>query len=807
MIKQFWGQKINDWPVWDRPLLVFLPFFLLGLYGGKENGQLESSCLFIITLFLFVFTFFCLWRKTILIMAILPLTLFCTGWLLINEALMPPTDDPGHVINYIEATKSRPAIIGAEVLEIKSQTNGKSQLLLKAGEIFFPSPAGPDKYEQIHGLLRLKLASKLKIQVGDYLRFPAKLGSIEGFKNPHLSSYKDYWNGQGLWVETYIKSSALVGLWPQRKNPLLAQLREKAEKIIEAQTIDETAKGLLKAQLLGLRSQVDERGEEIFRVLGLSHILSVSGLHLSLCFAFSFFLAKMFWRLALRPWPTFKVNLAATLSALLPTLFYALLVGQASPVLRAAIMVSLVAAGLFFQRKVGALNLLALAAWAILLVEPARLFTISFQLSFVATAIMILAFSTKVGRKKPGLIQSSARAGIFGSLGTAPLVVWHFGYFPAAGILANIVLTPLISFLVMPLGLLSISLALVWPHGAILLFKLPADAFELLLKPMAFLADLAGPGFLFTAPSFIFTILWYLALSLFLILNYSLRQRLVISVGLIILALALNQLYYHFKYPLTGALRLTVLDIGHGSAQHLSLPNGEQLLIDGGGSLNFDPAPSIIVPYFLRQNIKKLDYVVLTHPDLDHLRGLILSTSLFKPQEIWQASWPPNWSSFYKEFLAVSQKIKTRQPELAEIFQQKKLGGADFTFFWPPLPFPQLAPGDTKKGNDLGLVFKVSFGAESVLFTGDIGVSTEKELVARFGKKLQATILIAPHHGSRRSASAEFLAAVQPEIVVVSVGRYNGINLPHPETVARIKKVGANIWRTDQNGAFVWHSR
>jgi competence protein ComEC len=657
---------------------------------------------------------------------------------------------------------------------------------------------------------------------GDYLRLPVELRRLESFKNPGLEDTEKLWAARGIRVNGFVKSPRLATSWPATHGTL-GRWREAGRELIRRHA-PEPAAGLLAAQLLGDRGAVEEKSEEVFRRLGLSHLLAISGLHLGLWFGLCFWVFRRVLRRVRFLSERGAATLAAGLLALGPALFYAALAGPAAPVRRAGVMILALTLAGAARRRADPWNLLAGAAWVILLAEPYRLFTASFQLSFAATAAMLAVFIPRPGAgsppppaprfwnrvvsvrrrpegeaefQRPDFLLNTLKAALAGSLGSAPLVVRHFGFLPLAGIPANLVFTPVISFFALLPGLSALAILPLFPGPAGFLMSLAGHVLTGLGPLMEKLAEAAGPGLLLAAPGPLFLLGWYGAGWVFCRSEGPRRRRLGLA-GLI-LALALIP---GLGPDRPGSLRLTFLDVGHGLAIHAALPDGRQILMDGGGGYNFDPGAAIIRPYLLRQGLTRLDAAALTHPDQDHLKGLVTAAQDFKPREIWRAPWPDDHSPLLARLAAASPE--SRRPDWPELRRPRSFGPARLELLWPEFDH---WPEKSGRTNDLSLVWRLAWGEASFLITGDIGPEVEKALVKRHGPALQSAVLQAPHHGSRTSLSPEFLAAVRPRWVVVSVGRHNPFGLPAPEALARARAAGAEIWRTDQDGAAVFEAR
>ena len=812
--------------LYDRPLIWLLPFYLAGLGRGWNTGgdpaPLLAGALAAALGGLLARRADFKYPRLILAPAV-----FALGWGLTLQSLKPPAD-PAHILNFVpENAAASPVVLGGLVRELTETRNGQ-RLILEAREIIRPGPAGPASAERVHGLVRLSLGGRLaEVAPGDYLRLPVGLRRLKGLKNPGLEDRERLWAARGILVSGFVKSPRLVTSWPGPPGPL-AWWRRAGRELITSRA-PEPAAGLLAAQLLGDRSAVEEKSEEVFRRLGLSHILSISGLHLGIWFGLCFWV----FRRALRPARFLSergaAGTAAALLAMGPALFYAALAGPAAPVRRAGLMILALTLAEAARRRADPWNILAGAAWIILLAEPYRLFTVSFQLSFAATAAMLAVFVPRPGARaarppaprfwnrtlsfrrrpaggragpeefqRPVFLINTLKAALAGSLGSAPLVVWHFGFLPLAGIPANLVFTPVLSFFSLLPGLMALAVLPLWPGLAGLLMSLAGGVLTGLEPFMEKLAGAAGPGLLLPAPGPLFLAGWYGAGWLFCRGEGALRQRL----GRAGLVLALAMLPGLLPGPdRPGRMRLTFLDVGQGLAIHAALPDGRQMLVDGGGGYNFDPGAFVIRPYLLRQGLTRLDVAALTHPDQDHLKGLVTALQDFKPREIWSAPWPADHSPLM-EGLAAASKASAR-PDWRELRRPRSFGPARMELLWPEL---DIWP-EGGRTNDLGLVWRLAWGEASFLITGDIGPEVEKALVKRHGPALQSAVLLAPHHGSRTGLSPEFLAAVRPRWVVFSVGRNNPYGLPAPEALARAGASGAETWRTDLDGAAVFEAR
>lgn len=842
--------------LYDRPLIWLLPFYCLGLCRAwLSGGETANAALAVSALASLAVVAARLPRRrgcpsyaaVLMIPAVAAL-----GWGLTARSLTPPSN-PDHIINYVEPDGStRAVILGGYVREGSGGRPERNyRLILDVREIIRPGPEGPLETIMVKGRARIGVGGVLTVSAGDYVRLPVTPRRLTGFKNPDGPDFERSWAAQGIWVGGFVKSPALVTSWPEADRAgLISSLRSRAEEFIHLQA-PEPAAGFLAAQLIGRRDAVGEAGEGTYRALGLSHILSVSGLHLGVWYGLCFWLSRLFLR-RLSFFRRRGANAASAALALVPALLYAALAGGASPVIRAAVMITAAVLAIVALRRSDPWNVLAAAAWVLLLAEPHRLFTASFQLSFVATAAMLAVFTRRPGaeterprpvtgvwkrpvnaallrelarklttKKQDGTARSepsgpmpdyalqstsffrqSLLAALAGTLGTAPLVVWHFGRLSLAGIPANLIFTPLLSFFVLIPGLMSLAILPFSPQLAAWPMAWASTIQMGLLPLLDELALTSGPGRLMPAPGPVFMIAWYLAGWIWLRGPWTLKKRLA-TAGLILIVGFLPSWLTGPGHR--GVLRFTALDVGQGTAIHLSLPDGRQMLVDGGGGYNFDPGESLITRYLLHQGLSRLDIVALTHPDQDHLKGLVTISRNFRPREVWASPWPENYSRLYQDFLAATDGSRRSDP--ADFDFGRVFGPAEIKILWPPAGYqwPDQPLGDNWS-NDQSLVMKINLGQAAFLITGDIGPGVERRLAELYGAQLRSAVLMAPHHGGHQSLTPEFMAAVQPQWVIFSSGRNNSYGLPHPEALDRARKAGAEIWRTDLSGAAVFEA-
>ncbi|CAG1064860.1 partial ComE operon protein 3, partial [uncultured bacterium] len=563
----------------------------------------------------------------------------------------------------------------------------------------------------------------------------------------------------------------------------------------------------LKALVISGQGGIDRALREAFAATGTSHILSISGLHVGMVAAFSYWAALFFFRRSEKALLAFNAKKAAVILAAVPAVVYALLAGLPVATQRSVIMALAFIASFAIGRGKDHLNTLSLAGLIILAISPGSIWDVSFQLSFAAMASIIilvprlkeflgkyLEVSSEEKEKGPGqavliffrkrvlpLIFVTLAAGI----GTSPILAYHFHRISLAGLGANLVAVPLagvaVPSLLVSSALIPVSEVLAW----IVLF--PADvAFSFIARAVAFFAAIPHASLWVSPPALHEMVLYYLLV--FSAVNIG-RARVYIYAAplsaLLLFALPLAQDFS--ERP--DVLRVTYLSVGQGDSAFVELPGGKTMLIDGGGTNNpdFDTGERVVAPFLRSKGVERIDYMVLSHAQQDHMGGLSFIARNMDVGEFW---W--NGEGSLGRLGAALEENKVVKKIVGSSTGKKAAGNAEVEFF--------NRSQDSFDTNDNSLVMKVSYGQRSFLFSGDISEKAEKAIASG---AIEADVLKAPHHGSKYSSSAGFLSAVRPSVVVVSAGRLNSFGFPHAESLERYEAAGAAVMRTDTMGAVI----
>lgn len=614
---------------------------------------------------------------------------------------------------------------------------------------------------------------------------------------------------------------------PERPALSFGPVRAKIGTFIKSSFSPEAAAFLLSI-VIGERNLMPKELNNAFNRTGLAHLLSISGAHFGLLF---FILFRIFSCAVVRLPHSLLVRLTlyttpSQIAALLSLPFMAGYLGISSasiPAVRAFIMITLFLFGLFVQREGFWLASLLFAAVLIILIHPGAMLDLSFQLSFIA--VLCIGMVAEQRGKEPeypragevegentendeGVIKrilrfillparrfiaSSLLISLAATVGTAPLVAYSFHYFSLVSPLTNLVITPLVGFVILPLALAASSAFLIF--GAFpdpsFIDKLTCVALDLINYAARWdMADIKIPAF-----PLILLLMFYCGMLFFFILNIGQhaagRSRLhrFAAAFSVTIAILPSLVYAGFRAAEQKELHITYLDVGQGDAAVVELPDERVLVVDTGRN-------GFQVGAFLRyRGIRRIDAVVLSHGQSDHAGGMEYLLKHFDVQEVWD-----NDRLVYADgFLGASLHRGFQRGDVIE-----GSGGYRIDVLHPYSGFYTPARGESDENND-SFVFKIRGRKNDFLFAGDIESAAAADL-SSLDAYLRSTVLKVPHHGSRSAASEAFFRAVSPEIAVISVGRNNRYGHPHHEILEMLGTT--KTFRTDSDGAigFVEHA-
>lgn len=678
----------------------------------------------------------------------------------------------------------------------KSISRGQDRdiLFLKVEKVF-----AHNQEKKAHGNLRISIPHSYEMPAGielhnrDEIEVSAKLSLTQGYRNFGTPVLDRYLKSQSIHNRAFAKSPLLVKKLADGKKfsfpRVLSIIRRKLQRTIEQNFSDPATSRLssrgavVEALLLGERERMDPEISYGLQNAGIFHLFAISGAHIAII---SFFLFSLF-RFMRLPDRANYVLLILTL------IFYASLVEGRPSVMRATIMALAFLIGKLVWRNVNLLNVLSISAFFLLVLNPANLLSIGFQMTFAATLSIILFYPKIIPflPKLPFRLSEIFALGFTAQIGVLPIVALAFNRITFSALILNFAAIPLVG-LIMACGYIFLVLMMLSPLLANRLAGFIDFLVSYLISTSHILDPIPGLSFRIPTPPPWMVCGYFITLGFLLVPHKIKGIKIVTTAGFFVffLLLVIHPFPSHSK-----TLRLTFIDVGQGDSILVEFPGTKKMLIDGGGTPQdtFDIGDRVVSPFLWEKGIKKIHYLVLTHAHPDHMHGLRAVARNFKIQEFWEA-FSPRDNPAYEE-------LKKRLPPSTtsrRMFkgQRENIDGVKIEILNPPKSDPVVS----KILNDQSIVLKISYGQTSFILTGDIGKDVEEELI-RSPVLLQCDVMKSPHHGSDSSSSAEFLAAIAPRYLILTVGAGNRYGLPDPEVIDRYRETGAQIYRTDLMGA------
>lgn len=734
---------------------------------------------------------------------ILPLIFLSLGYYRAASSYVPPPDFrklAGQVVEFKGRPVSEPLVLQSDRVRF-----------LYDIEITEASVQG-----EALAVVKMRLFSESSLSPGKEYYVRAKIPGDSFFLNPGGTFGKD----------TFLTGYALEihGTGTVNRNFLELARGQLNAYLIENFKGDVSA--FLMSIITGERGSMSSEMRNAFNVTGLAHILSISGAHFGLLLfilfkAFKLLVRLLPHRVLARMTLYISPSQVAALLCLPVITAYLGISTMELPAVRSFIMITLFLFGLLIQRKGFWLNTLIFAAALIVLIWPDSLLQLSCQLSFLA--VLCLGFYADINKRRQERLRTeqkdaeqgpdaevdgkesqrspqkvlrkvlsfsghyviaSSMISLAATAGTAPLVAYSFNYFSIISPLSNLILTPFIGFVILPLSLASSFIYLIAGIYPLRFFIEAATSLSLeLIKYIATWDFAAMP-----VPSFpaVLLVTFYSGLLGYAVISSRIDQKwdrefyMKTAVAGTIAVLPIL-VYVGISIFTERGMNVTFLDVGHGDSAMVELPDKRVMVIDTGKN-GFQTAG------FLKyRGCRKIDLLVLTHGHPDHSGGLRLLLNNFAISEI--------WDNGYMDYQGLLPENASRKSVRRGDFVEGR--GYSITVFHPYEGFYTTLP-EGQEDNDYSIVMKVEGKVHSFLFTGDASLEAEEDL-SHLAEHLKSAVLKVPHHGSRTSSEEKFLYHVSPDIAVISVGKKNMYGHPHAETLALLSNTA--MYRTDRDGA------
>jgi competence protein ComEC len=619
-------------------------------------------------------------------------------------------------------------------------------------------------------------AARPVLAPGERWQLTVRLRRPHGSANPHGFDYEAWLLERDLRATGYVRArSGNHRLEEQVHAPKywIERMRGAIRERIRAALPDFPYAGVIAALAIGDQRAIPPEQWQTFTRTGVNHLMSISGLHVTMVSGLAFALVYGFWRRIPRLVLALPAAKAAILGGLCAALLYALLAGYAVPAQRTVYMLAVVAAALWLGRVESASTVLAVALLAVVVIDPWAVLAAGFWLSFGAVAVILYVSLGRVGREH--WLKSWARVQVAVTLALIPVLLAVFQQVSVVSPVANAIAIPAVSLVVVPLTLLGVL------APVDLLLHAAHFTMTLCMVLLEWLGELPNAVWQQHAPPPWTVVVAVAALAL-LLAPRGLPGRWLGVIGLLPLFAGVPSALR------PGDVEIVLLDVGQGVSAVVRTAH-HALLYDTGPPFGpgSDSGNRIIVPYLRAAGITQLDALIVSHDDDDHWGGAA---------SVLQAV-PVGWTL-------------TSLPDLDPLVLLAGPAGrceAGQRWEWDGVRFEVLHPthasyGDRSvKDNDRSCVLKVEAAGGRALLPADIERRSEAELLRRVGEGLRADVLLAPHQGSRTSSTSQFVRTVRPRVVVFPVGYRNRFGHPRQEVVRRYLDEGARVYRTDRDGA------
>lgn len=755
-----------------RPLLYMLTFYIFGILLGQLKEP-SFVALFFIPIIIFTFLLYkhYMW-KVIFIFPFVTLL----GIVILNLNVKPSN-------NFIEQNVNKNVEILARVIDIDYTSTGKQKVILKTNSITIDD---------------LKLNTKLKIQAifnsgvevefGQIVLVKGKLEAFDFPRNPGGFNEKLYMQTKRIDYKMFaeiLSKGKIVNSFDSYIYKLHKKIKNMYETILPLKEAS-----VLEAMLLGDKQNLDTSVKETYRKSGISHILAISGLHISI-------ISALLWLIL----DTLKLNKRVSSTIILTVLIvYCIFTGNSVSTTRAVIMIGIVLFGNIIYYQSDIYTSIVTAAFVLLIYQPLYLYDVGFQLSFGAV-ISIIVLSPVLERVYfiPKTIRLYLISTLAASLGTYPIIAYHFNTISVIGIVVNLLVLPLASILVC-FGIISTVVSFIWIELGKFLCGIVYFILVFYENICTIASNIPFSQIVTGQPNLILIFIYYTIIfttTYYFYLNKQKRQSLkkyMLYMQIFLLTIATVVI---FK---PKDLEIVYLDVGQGDSIAIHTAKNKNILIDGGGNISkpleeANMGTQIVLPYLKYKGINRLDCVFVSHPDGDHIIGILELLDYIKINQI-----------FIADTDAKNDLLKILEMKASKYnIPINKLSKGNIVKVDDSISFECIYPTkniliDSDDYNNNSLVLYMDYNNSKFLFTGDIEKEAEDRITKDY-KKLDVDILKVAHHGSKTSSTQNFVDMVQPKVAIISSGKNNYYGHPHKEVLDRYKNI--NIYNTADEGAIL----
>ena len=649
-------------------------------------------------------------------------------------------------------------------------------------------------------------AGDVTLARGDRIRFATRIALPHRLGLPGEFDYPRYLSFQEIYAIAWVATAdAIVLMRGGAEDSLLRRIDLAARQMgdfIRASLPENEVSSVLVALLLGDQKRIPDKLTDAYTRAGVNHILSISGFHVGII---AYFIVQLILLITTRfEWLALRCNLRrlVMLFALPAMALYLFLTGAAPATTRSVIMLAIFILALYVERETDPVNALLLSALVLLALDPPTLFDISFQLSFLAlwgiVAIVppVMARFRAIQRSWLRTLLQFVISSCAASLVTAVPVLFFFNQASFNGIFSNFLIVPLLGYGAVLTGFCALPFIYLYTPLAHLLLWLAGKLVSLTSWLVLLFAKMPVLGFHGITP-----LDMLLFIAFICSITFIRRLRLKIALCGVLPSLAIIA---HAAGPsmADGRLHITMLSVGQAESLLVRTPDGVTMLVDGGGYLHEngrDFGERALAPALFKLGVQRIDRMVLTHSHPDHIGGFPFVARMFPVGEFWEAS-NGGKGEQYEQLRTI---LSGKRVQVRRLSAGDKVTLADGVILsvLSPLQTSQITSQSINDPgmNDESLVFRLTYGNFSMLFTADSGYLAEERMLAS-GSLIASTVLKVGHHGSRFSTSDPFLARIAPQIALISVGNGNNFGLPAQKTLEKLQQHGIRTYRTDLDG-------
>jgi competence protein ComEC len=656
----------------------------------------------------------------------------------------------------------------------------------------------------------------LDLKAGDSIQAYCWLERFKPPTNPGQFDIAGYLSRRNIFIAASIDSRTAVEQLSNKSVSAFAKIKttlsQKAmQALLGSATPDDPEQGLLQALLLGYRGNIDSKTDQAFRVTGLYHLISLSGMH------FAILIGSVWWFCKLAG----LMKPARSVICIIVTVIFTLIVPPIAPTIRAAIISLIFCLSIFFRRHSNPINTLSLAAIVLLLFRPTQLFEADWQLSFVAV-LGILVFTKRfdgflreqvdrlswisrlrqknwLAKKVIDLAITSFSVGLAAWLASAGILLFQFYTITPLVSLWTMLVSPLVSAILV-LGFLKITLFFVLPTlSAILGFIVTflSDSLIWCVKRMAEV-DISQILIGHVPLSLIFFYYCTILFIGFIWFRHPFVKKIISITAVLTMVISVTAVKWQRTYR--DDLILTTLDVGHGQAILAQLPGKANVLFDAGSMYKSDIGRRAVIPFLNYSGIHKIDAIIISHNDIDHINGIPeiaedCTVGGIYANDAFFTDGPVDTNSpegFLNDLLKQHGFEIKKLPESLSISRK-----ADIKFLWPVKEINY----DNLTDNNKSQVTLIEVARRKILLCSDIEQFAQKELIKLY-PDLQANIVVVPHHGSAATLEAGFLESLNANILLCSNGQGTKTTNQRPQ---RQYMNNTKIFTTEKNGAITIH--